>query len=302
MNSQPDGISNPYQNDELSLGDIWRILRGHVLLISIVTFIGGAIAAAISLSITPIFRAESVLTLVDDSSDSMGRGGLAGQLGGLASFAGVNLGSASNRAEALGTLNSKQLVETYIKTKNLLPVLFNSSWDESKNDWKAGLVKQPTAWEATELFTKGIRKVVEDKKSGLVTLTVEWKDAATAAQWANDLVWLANQTLRQRAIGKSEANLAYLNDQLEKTSVVELRQAIFRLIESEVKNVMVAQGNENFAFKVIDPAVTPEKKAKPRRTLISLAGAVLGFLLASIWALLRFGKSGSTRSERLDYK
>ena len=115
---------------------------------------------------------------------------------------------------------------------------------------------------------------------------MEWKDAALAAGWANELVALANEILRQRAIEKSKANLAYLDTQLEKATVVEVRQAIYRLIEAEFKNVMIAQGTSDYAFKVIDPAVTPEKKVKPKRMLITAVGLLLGFLISSFYALM----------------
>ncbi|MDO9451347.1 MAG: Wzz/FepE/Etk N-terminal domain-containing protein [Stagnimonas sp.] len=286
MNAQPDGSYQLSQDDEISLGEIWIALKSRALLIFTVTFLSAAVAAAIAFTITPIYRAEVVLTVVDDAKTGMS-GLLASQLGGLASLAGAGIGGSGTRTESIGTLGSKQVAETYISTQKLLPVLFYKQWDESKGDWKSDVREKPTLWKATKFFTEEVRKVSDDKKSGLITLSVEWKDAAIAAQWANDLVEQTNKTLRDRAIRKSEANLAYLNAKLDQTSVVELRQAIFRLIESEVKNVMVAQGSEDFAFKVIDPAVTPEKKAKPKRLFMIGAGAFLGLMLAGFYAVLK---------------
>lgn len=284
----PHAASDPHpqHDDEVSVADIWYLLKQRSVLILAVTLFSAAAAAAAAFTMTPIYRAEVVLTVVDDASTGMG-GLLASQLGGLAALAGAGIGRSNIRTESIGTLGSKQVTETYINTQKLLPVLFYEQWDQSKGDWKSDIREKPTLWKATKLFTEEVRKVSDDKKSGLITLSVEWKDAAIAAQWANDLVKQTNKTLRDRAIRKSEANLAYLNTQLDQTSVVELRQAIFRLIESEVKNVMVAQGSEDFAFKVIDPAVTPEKKAKPKRLLIVAAGALLGLMLAGFYAVLK---------------
>ena len=271
-----------YPDDEISLAEIWQALSAHRRLIAVFTLACGVAAAAVSLWMTPIFRAEVVLSVVD--GDRGGQlGGLASQFGGIAALAGVNLGTSSSKTDAVGTLSSKKLVETYIEKNNVLPVLFESRWDAAKGDWKTGTDK-PTLWKATEAFTKSIRKINDDKKTGLVTLSVEWKDAALAAGWANELVALANEILRQRAIEKSKANLAYLDTQLEKATVVEVRQAIYRLIEAEFKNVMIAQGTSDYAFKVIDPAVTPEKKVKPKRMLITAVGLLLGFLISSFYA------------------
>ena len=275
------------QDDEISLAEIWLALKQRSVFILVVTFLSAAIAAAVAFTMTPIYRAAVVVALVDDGGKGGGFGALAGQLGGLASLAGVGMGSSSTRTDSMGTLGSNQLIEQYITSQKLLPVLFEKQWDAAREDWKSEVVKKPTLWQATQLFTKEVRKIAEDKKTGLITLTVEWKDAAVATQWANDLVRLANQTLRQGAIEKSEANLAYLQSQLEKTSVIELRQAIYRLIEAEVKNVMVAQGSQDYAFKVIDPAVAPERKAKPRRSLIVGVGIVLGLMLSGIYAVAK---------------
>ena len=42
--------------------------------------------------------------------------------------------------------------------------------------------------------------VDEDKKSGLITLSITWKDPQVAANWANDLVKQLNEQLREQAI------------------------------------------------------------------------------------------------------
>ena len=61
--------------------------------------------------------------------------------------------------------------------------------------------------------------------------------------------------------------LGFLNGQVEdsratglgfgdkQTSVVELQQVLHRLIEAEMKEIILARINEDFAFRVIDPAV-----------------------------------------------
>lgn len=280
-------------DDEISLVEIWQTLKHRAWLIITTTVISGGVAAGISTTMTPIYRAETVLAVVEQGGTSSGGlAGLAGQFGGLASLTGVSLGGSADRSEALGTLSSKQLVESFIKERDLLPVLYANQWNLDSKQWR-GDDKPPTVWAATELFTKRIRKVAEDKKSGLITVAVEWRDAQQSAAWANDLVSRANASLRARAIAKSEANLAYLNAELGKTSMVEIRQAMFRLIESEVKGVMIAQGTNDYAFKVIDPAVTPERKIKPKRTLITAVGLALGLIFSSFWALMRGERKNS---------
>ena len=127
-------------------------------------------------------------------------------------------------------------------------------------------------------FKKKIRTVTTDAKSGLVTLTVRWTDPHTAAKWANDLVHLTNQYRRERAIKESEQNIAYLTAEAGKTDVLGVRQAIYSILQNEISKMMLARGNEQYALKVIDPAIPPEKPASPMPalwTLIAFLGSMV---------------------------
>jgi len=126
----------------------------------------------------------------------------------------------------------------------------------------------------------GILKSTTDKKTSLVTVSVEWKDPKLAAKWANKLVQRLNSYLRQRAITLSEQNLRYLEDALTKTQIDEQRKALYELISSQQQKAMLANTQKQFAFKVLDPAVAPDRKSKPKRSLIVvLSTFVAGFLL-----------------------
>ena len=68
--------------------------------------------------------------------------------------------------------------------------------------------------------------------------------------------------------------------------MVELQQVLHRLIESELKEIILARINQEFAFRVIDPAVAAEEAFKPKLPLMLILGAMLGFLGSAILALL----------------
>lgn len=250
---------------------------------------GACVALAASFLLKPVFRAEVLLlnSPVEKRSGNL-FSGLGGGGAGLAALAGIGEGTDSNSQEALAVLKSRSLIDKFVEDKNLLPVLFKSEWDEKRNAWKirsplmaviAG--KQPTLSEAYELFDKKIRHVDEDRRTGLVTLGIEWTDPTLAAQWASEIVNRANAQLRASAIKQSEKSLMFLKDEATKSAEVEVKQAVYKLIDSELKREMFAQVNEDYAFKVIDPPVVPEKKARPKRSLF----AALGFLLGAIGAL-----------------
>jgi uncharacterized protein involved in exopolysaccharide biosynthesis len=131
--------------------------------------------------------------------------------------------------------------------------------------------------------------VGRDKKTDLITLGVELKDAALAADLANSLVEQLNVFLAQQAIARSESNLKYLNEELMRTPVEEMRRTLFDLIANEQKRAMLASTQKDFAFKVLDPAVEPDRKIKPKRSLIVIAAALGGGLLAILYVFIKEG-------------
>jgi uncharacterized protein involved in exopolysaccharide biosynthesis len=263
---------------DIDLAAVWRFVRENRRLILASTLVCTVILLVIALRITPIFRAETVITSVR-SLNPGGAGGLGGQLGGLAniaSLAGVNLdaGNSADR-EAKAIVQSRSLVQEFIEKNNLIHVLLPHP------------SKPPTIWLAVKTFKEDVLTIKEDKRSGLMTIDVDWEDPRVAAQWANGFVALANQRIRSRAIDQATRNIEFLNQQIPHTSVVEVQHAIYNLIENETKTLMVASARTEFAFTVIDPAVPPERKLAPRRSLYVLSGAIAGFSLGMMIAYIR---------------
>jgi len=117
-------------------------------------------------------------------------------------------------------------------------------------------------------------------------LAIEWEDPELAAGWANELVRRVNTLLRNRAAEQSENAVRYLQEQLKVTSVVELQQVLHRLIESEMKEIILANINKEYAFRVIDPATVPEEPFKPRMLPMLVIGTGLGLIAGIMLALL----------------
>ena len=55
---------------------------------------------------------------------------------------------------------------------------------------------------------------------------------------------------------------------------------LYRLIERQTQSVMLANTRQDFAFKIIDPAIIPIHPAGPNRKLIVIIGSMLGLILA----------------------
>jgi uncharacterized protein involved in exopolysaccharide biosynthesis len=276
-------------NEDVSLREYARTLWREKWLLIIVTAFCTLSGTVGSLLVPKKYEATTVLSPVANSSAGMGGlSAAASQLGGLAALAGISVTGDSKKAESVAVLQSEALTETYIQQQNLLPVLFYKKWDSGRATWKTGDPDdKPTLWKANKLFDKQIRRVSTNAKTGLVTLSITWTDPRTAAKWANDLPMLANDYLRNKAIQESERNIAYLNSEAAKTSIVEARQAIYSILRNEIDKAMVARGSEEYSFRVIDPAVPPEKPSSPQVLLWIVGGTVFGLILSSVLAILR---------------
>ena len=268
------------------------LAKFKAVIISITLFVTIA-AVAVAFLMTPIYRAEVLLAPVSDEQQSS-MSAIASQFGGLASLAGINLGSsASNTDQVIATLRSRSFIGNFIAERHLMQVLFADKWDATNKTWNVSSQDDvPTALDAYKLFDDDILNVTTDKKTGIITLAVEWKDPKKAALWANALVGLINNHEKQLSINEAEKSIAYLKEQLAKTSVVEMQQAIYQLMEAQTKKIMLANVRDQFAFQIIDPAVVPEKKSKPKRLLIAVIGFAGGLLMGIFIAFVKWELAG----------
>ena len=275
----------PPQEDEINLMDLWKTLVEQKKLFFVITTITTLIALTYALLATPIYRAEALLAPV--SKEKGGQlSALAGQFGGLASLAGINLGGGGGDIEeAIATLKSREFTNKFIEDESLMSVLFEDEWDKARKEWN-DIKEQPTLWRAYKKF-KLIRVVTQDKKTGLITLSIDWKEPVLAASWVGKLIKRLNDQLRQEAIMNSEKSIRFLEAEIQKTSVIEIKESIYNLIEAQAKTKMLANTQEEYAFRVLDEAVVPEEKSKPKRTLIVLLGFILGFMISILFVFIR---------------
>lgn len=283
-------VQNTSPIGQISLAEIATVLRGRWKMILTVVALASVAGVTLALSLPSYYTAT--VTMVPASQDGAAGGSLsalASQFGGLSSLAGISLPSGgSKKDEAIATLQSRALTNQFVTQNNLLPVLFSKRWDHQKQAWiSTDPKKQPSLWDAYKLFSKKIRQVREEKKSGIVTMSIVWSDPEQAALWANQLVESSNQLLQQRAVDRFTHNINFLNEQLEKTTEVEIRKSLFNLLEEQYKRLMLTKGSEKYAFQIIDSAVPPEDHSSPKRAQISVSFAFAGFMIASLWALLR---------------
>ncbi len=273
----------------------WRPIALFTCLMMLIALVDALLA-------TPVYRATLVASPVSQSSSLLG--GKLGSLSSLADAAGVGSamqgqGQGPTPDEIMAVLQSRQVTMAFFRKHQVLRVLFSDDWDAEKHTWyPPDFLARTAAWlegnppptggpserQAFMVFDK-IRRADYDLDTGIITVSVEWKDPAIASDWANELVAAVDDAFRQKAQLDSQRGLAFLEVQARQASLADLRDAIFTAATSEITTAMDASVRTNYAIKVLDPAIPPLERGWPKRTFILSLGLVAGLFFGSIGAI-----------------
>lgn len=301
---------NMQQDDEIDLAELWSAIWAGKWIIIVITTIFAAAAVAYALSLPNIYKSEALLA---PAAQEQSGGGLASKFGGLASLAGINLGSGGGgidkTALALEIMKSRVFVAKFIKQHDLLvPLMAAKGWDRDSNqliinekyydvaskkwirDVKAPFKPEPSTQEAFKEFSKLI-SVSQDKTSSMVAMSVKHYSPEIAKQWVDWLIDAINEEMKIRDLSEAHKSIDYLEQQLGKTKLNELQNVLYQIIEEQTKTIMFAEVREQYAFKTIDPALVPELKSEPKRALICVLGVLLGGMFAILIVLIRHFKN-----------
>ncbi|QYJ72791.1 LPS O-antigen length regulator [Shewanella sp. FJAT-51649] len=295
------------QEDEVDLRELFSVIwKGKRLIIAITTTFAIA-SIGLALYLPNIYKSEALLAPASEEQGG-GLSALASQFGGLASLAGLNLnakGGTDKTQLAIEVLKSRQFTSEFIQRHNILAELMAAKkWDlnndkliydeddyiEESNTWvrdvKPPIKPEPSMQEAYKEFSK-ILSVNSDKETAMVTISISHLSPNIAQQWVTWLVQDINKVMRDRDVAEAHRSTEFLNQQIALTNVADIKTVLYKLIEEQAKTIMFAEVRDEYVFKTIDPAFVPEEKAKPKRALICVLGAMLGGVLGMILVLVR---------------
>lgn len=301
------------QDDEIDLAELWRAIWAGKFTIIIISMIFAVASVFFALSKPNIYKASVILAPASDDAGG-GLAGMAGQLGGLASMAGINLGGGSGVDKttlALEIIKSRSFIENFINKHDLLvPLMASNNWDMATNKlildvelydsenkkWirevKAPKKSEPSSWEAYKKFSELV-SISQDKTSSMVNINIEFYSPFIAKQWLTLLVQDINEHMREQDKIEANASIDYLTKQLTNIKVANMETVFYQLIEEQTKNMMLTMVKKEYVLKTIDPAQVPDTKDKPKRAIIVVLGIIIGGLLSVLSVLIRyFSKKG----------
>ncbi len=266
------------------------------IIICVIVF---AIASVIyALSLPNQFRA--VALLAPAQSDGSDLSSSLGQLGGIASLAGVRIGSGQSSESQIAQeiMKSWSFIESFIAENNLAVSTYAvEGWDKESDQLKINkgyydiasdtwLIKDsdgnlgpPSSWQLFKRFSKML-SVEENKKSGLITVSIEYFSPYIAKDLLDLYISAINEHMQARQVAKVSNNIAYLEAQIDKTAIAEMREVFYTIIEEQTKNKMVAEASPDYAFVAVSPSMVPEERSQPKRLLICVLGTLLGGMLS----------------------
>jgi len=270
------------------------IRRRWWLVVALAAGLASAAFASASL-MQPLYRAQITLLPAEGGVPGGSLAALAAQFGGLAGLSGAPMTGSVDQMEAFEVLRSRSVALEFVRTRGLAPQLFPARWDASSG-WIVQRGGEPSPAAVATRFLSKVLRVSQDNRTGLITVAVTWHEPDTAADWANGYAVFVNETLRRRALDRAERNLEYLGRELEAVQAMEVRQAMYRLIEAQMQTKMMATVGPDFAFKVVDAALPPDPAGpvSPRKGILALVGLMLGAALGVVAAWQMSARRRST--------
>ena len=137
--------------------------------------------------------------------------------------------------------------------------------------------------------------IEEDKKSGLVSVSIEHFSPQIAKEVLDLYVTAINKHMQTRQVAKVSNNISYLEVQIAKTSIAEMREVFYAIIEEQTKSKMMAEASPDYAFAYVSPVRVPQEKSKPKRAQICISITLLGGFLSVLFVIVRHFARSSRR-------
>ena len=272
-------MNKPNENSLFLFLDLIKEYRQTFLVSILVPSLAGLLYALIA---TSLFRADVIIISNQEEGESLVN--LSRQYSSLAAMAGINIGGGTGLVDktdrSLAILSSRSFIEEFVQKQDIRKHLFSNLWDTKQNRWKE---VEPTAAQTYKLMMGNVIEVDVDRRTNLITVSVTWEDPVLAAQWANLIIEDINKKIREQEIKELQKSIDFVQVQLDNSnSTGSLNVVMLNLIEELTKKVMIANVREEYAFKIIDPAVVPEMKYKPSKRNIVMISFLMGLLISVI--------------------
>ena len=290
---------------EIDITEIFKILwLGKLPIISITAFFS-VIVVIYSLSLPNIYKSKALLSGVNQDDVTTAYRSYSS----LAGLAGINLqpqSSDNNTLKAIDKIQSLSFFKDNILPNIFLPDLMAlKSWNSSSNtisyyddiynkdnkQWVREVeypkTQMPSAQESFEVFKNNHLQISEDIETGFITVAVRHQSPYIAKEWTALIVKEVNNFFRIKDKIEAQAAVDYLNKQIAKTTLTEIKVVIAELLQQKTQQLTLSEVSDFYVFEYIDPPAVMEQKSEPSRAIICILGALLGGILGVLYVFIR---------------
>lgn len=278
-------------DDEINLLDLLLVLAKNKAMIIKVTFAAAMLSVGISLLMSNIYTGSAKILPPQQSQSSASA--MLGQLGGLASLAGGSLRIKNPNDLFIAMLKSRTMLEKIAKRFDLQQLYEGKTMTDTLKKL-----------EDNSTFTSG--------NDGVITVEVSDLDPKRAAEMANAFVEELNTMMQTNALTDASLKRVFFEQQLhqardkltdaeiqlDKTPNTSLhyldavrnlkyQEALWEILAKQFEMAKLDEAKDFPLIQVLDKAIPPEKKSKPKRSLIVILATLVAFFLAVIWAFVR---------------
>jgi capsular exopolysaccharide synthesis family protein len=197
--------------DEINLREYWHVLLRRRWFVVRTVCAVVVLTVVVTLLLPDIYQSKAVLIPLGKPTST-----LQSALGELGSLLPIGAASTENPAtRLLAILQSRTLAEEVIQRLDLMPRLFAKSWDVDQKRWQTD--EPPTMSEAVKMMQEEVVASAWDEQKGIITITVEYTDAALAAAVANTYIETLQRSLNENAFTLAKKNRVFVEAQLDKT-------------------------------------------------------------------------------------
>jgi len=273
MEDEKQDYQSDIDENDINIIDFIKVILKNLKFIGIIVGIVVVATAIISLIMTPTFESKAVIIPSGGISKDTGAASF------LATQFGIAQPASPISSEIVNLLRSNILKEKIIRRHNLLNILLGNEYKKDDDE--------------NRLIWKGIRalnnmtKIEFKQKDNIVEITIGYKDPKIARDLVNYTLTELTDYMSSEAKRVAETNKKYLESQIEKTSDPFIKTKLYALIAQQLETAMMAEVKENFAFKVLDAPRVPDKRSKPKRTLMVLIAFVVSIFIGIFAAFLK---------------
>ena len=284
-----------YNDNEISISELFKSLRKNILFIAFVTASITFCSVIYSLFLPNLFTSHSILNYSGStqSSSSQNNSSIT-RLTGIK----IGMGQGDKADEIIELIKSRGFLEHLITFDDILAsitypkvsgdgsvYISKRIYDEEKNIWSNS--NQPSTLDAYDIYIRDLLSIWRDKDTGFINITITHISPIFAFELLSLVIKESNQIMRMRDLEEASDSLSFLGDEIQKTSILEMRNSISSLLQSQLEKKMIANIRKDYVLRTIEPPFIPERKSAPSRLIFVLISSFVALTAALLIVFFR---------------